>query len=67
MRHIMNCLINPSLPRSSSIIQTGKELDMKSSIHPTPGNTWQVQQSLREQLQKVISQLSKIDPHLLRI
>jgi len=54
-------MINHFLPSSNSIIRAAKELDMKSSIHPTPGSALGVQQSLREQLQKVISHLSKTE------
>ena len=55
-------MVNPELPRSCTVIKAAKDLDIKSTIYPTPGKALGVQQSLLERLKKAATWLMTADP-----
>ena len=55
-------MINTDLPRISTIVKASRELNVKYTIHPTPGKVTGVQQSLKERLTIRIHHLLKLKP-----
>ena len=57
-------MVNKGLPRTSALTKRARELDADYTVCPTPGTVVGVQQSLKEQLKKLIQILVKEIPTL---
>ena len=58
------CMVNPSLPRWSTLHKVSKQIDSKCDIDAIPGPILGVQQSLKERLQLRLQQLIKNNPSI---